>query len=392
MKFTTDIDNLNVILAVVGGAIVDKSSSPIMKGVKFSVNADRVVVETFNYGGERRQIAISAEDCRDGVGIVSHKQLSAIVAKLSGNSVTLEASSASKMLIRSGDYSGQIPGYDADDWVGEGYDDDADGVDIPFASAKILIDVGKAASSDESRPVLNHIMIRINKIALKAGTAEAYVLAATDGYRLSVYDHGTVSEDTVEVLVSKATTNGIARMASAMKATVFTMRIHKSLGRGSVEFRGADKILWGKITFSTSTDKFPNWNNIIPTDDIASRVVVCLPVALQRAVDRALTINESGDTGIIALTFNDAAIEVNRTTREGGASSEIVPLLVSQDTAFADPQGLTEITIGMNGKYLIDGLSIFDEPITVRVYTPTRPMKITWGKWRHVVMPMVLNR
>ncbi len=389
MRFTTTNDVLANVLSMVGGAIIKKTPTPILTGVKIEVQGDQAIVESFNYSGERRQIAFRVDKkAEDGVCVVNHERLSAIVGKLSSGNITL-ALGNNKLTIRSGDYTGTIQTYQIEDWLFSGTDTeefDGDGFSIDLPKPGLLATVGLAASSDESRPTLTNIMLRVSKEP--ESLVSDFVLAATDGYRLTTYQQGTVDGDKVEMLIPKVVANGIAKIASVLKQPA-TLRINEAYSRGQVYFEQAkEPLLWVKLTFSLSTDKFPNYESIVPPDNAATLTMLCSPIGLQGAIDRALTMVEDGNIGRVKLTFTQEKVLVERTT-EDGTSTESVSFLTDASAAFEDSPGVS-VLMGMSGKYLIEGLSIFDTLVTLRVTQPSRPLKLTNGDWTHVIMPMSL--
>ena len=103
MKLTTTNDVVSSALAMVAGAVIKKSTVPIMAGVKIAVEGDVAILETFNYSGERRRVAFTIDsNSVDGMCVVNHEQFSAIIAKLPGN-VTLSLK-GNDLIIRGGEH------------------------------------------------------------------------------------------------------------------------------------------------------------------------------------------------------------------------------------------------------------------------------------------------
>lgn len=386
MKLIVESDVLISCLAMVGGAVVEKTTVPIMTGVRISVQGKGVTLDTFNYSGESRQILFTADvETADGACVVNHKQFTAIIGKLNGR-VTLATVGNNKLSIKNGDYSGNLSTYPLDEWYApEQKDNGVDGeggFTLGLADPTILSLVGLAASSDESRPTLTNILLRVANPT--PPVVNDYLVAATDGYRLTVYQEGTVGDNKVEMLIPRNVSMSIAKIAATLKAKV-AITINGNYSRGMVVFtETTSPIQWAKLLFSTSLDRFPDYQAIIPNDNAAVVTMLCSPVALVHALDRALTMADG--IARVMLTLSETKIKIERES-ESGTSSETVPLLTDKDRGFEDTNETT-IVMGMSGKYFIDGLSIFSKPVTMRATQPMRPLKLSEGKWVHVVMPM----
>ena len=385
MKLTTTNDVVSSALAMVAGAVIKKSTVPIMAGVKIAVEGDVAILETFNYSGERRRVAFTIDsNSVDGMCVVNHEQFSAIIAKLPGN-VTLSLK-GNDLIIRGGEFTGKVSAYPIGDWHFTGAAAEMiDGYTLELPDPDVLAKVGMAASTDESRPTLTHIMLRVDFPTPEKITD--FILAATDGYRLTTYTNGNVGMGVVNMLIPRVAANGISKLASVFKSPA-VLHINHEHEKCVVEFAGAkEPLLWAKLDFSLGTDRFPNYEAIVPADNTATLTMLCSPLPLLAAVDRAVTFK--GDIDRVILTLSQSSIQVARSVDTGG-TDEIVPLMTDPSGAFSTDANIA-VKMGFSGKYLMEGLGIFPALVTLRVTQPTRPMKMTDGGWIHVLMPMMIS-
>ena len=386
MKLVVPNDVLAECLAIVGGAITKKSSVPIMAGVRILVDGKIVTVDAFNFSGEKRRIAFQADTAtEDGACVVNHEQLSAIVGKLRTR-ITLETKGKNKLAITGGEYSGTLSTFDADDWYATSTEseDENGGFTLAMTDPHILATVSQAASVDESRPTLTNVMLRVESPT--PPIVDNFTLAATDGYRLTLYQQGTLNTGkVVEMLLPRTVAVSIAKISSSLNASASLM-VNKDFTRGTVKFFDTvSPIQWAELKFSLSTDRFPAFETIIPSDGSATITMLCIPAGLISAIDRALTMSD--DIARVKLTLSPHEIKVERETLSG-VSSERVPLLSGDEKEF-DATADVSLVMVASGKYLMNGLSIFNKPVTIRATQPTRPLKLSEGNWTHVVMPMV---
>ena len=242
-------------------------------------------------------------------------------------------------------------------------------VDAPALSATIER-VAKAASRDETRPVLTGILV-----SLEDGTLR---MVATDSYRLSV------KESAVPGM------NG-----SAFEANV-PARALQELGRVVAETQPEsvaivtrdNQVVFvsGRVTLSSRLidGQFPNYRQLLP-ESYEHDVVIDKSELL--GVVRRVSLMAQRNAPL-RLRFEQGTVTLSAQTPDVGEASESVPVNYQGD----------ELEIGFNPQFLQDGLeSVGADEVRMRLISPLRPGLIEPAgegeedQFLYLIMPVRLN-
>jgi len=233
--------------------------------------------------------------------------------------------------------------------------------------AETVARVERSASRDETRPVLNGILISVSGTELR--------MVATDSYRLSVKET-KLAEDLgagFEVNVPARAMGELARLAQAAPDEAVAVGV----GQNQVVFK-----LGGVVLSSRLIDgQFPNYRQLIPDDAEHS-------LRLSRAeltdVVRRISLLAQKNTPL-HLSFSEGSLRISAETPDVGEASESLPV----------PFQGEQFDIGFNPDYLRDGLeSVGGEELVLKLISPLRPGLIESpepGEFVYLIMPIRLN-
>ena len=179
LSFTATRDAAVTVIQTVGRAVSSRSSVQILGGIHLRAEAGAVEVAATDMElALRARLDATVEG--EGAVVVPGRVLLDIIRVLPAGEITFsQVAGESTLAIVCGSAAFKVHTYDATDFPELPSPDEAEVFAIPRAPfLETLATVGKAASRDESRPVLTGILVRLS--------GERLVMAATDSYRLSV--------------------------------------------------------------------------------------------------------------------------------------------------------------------------------------------------------------
>jgi DNA polymerase-3 subunit beta len=237
--------------------------------------------------------------------------------------------------------------------------------------------VAFAAATEESRPVLTGVEMKLKD--------NRFTMAAADGFRLAVY-RGNAAQPVsseVSVIIPARTLNELNRVLGDQDEPVEMMM---TPAKGQVLFRVKSVEVVSQLLQGT----FPNYEQLIP-QKYQTRVVLDLQKLLRAA--RTAAIFARDGSGIIRLQMLRSG--------DGEPASKVVISARSeevgdnQDEVDTDDIEGGESRIAFNSRYLLDVLSVLERgKVALETTTPSSPgvFKPTESDdYVHVVMPMFVQ-
>jgi DNA polymerase-3 subunit beta len=223
--------------------------------------------------------------------------------------------------------------------------------------------VARAASRDESRPVLTGILVRFEGGKL--------VMAATDSYRLSVKETELSGGDAadLEAIVPARALTELGRIAQdSEELQVGVQENHVVFGTGDV---------W--LTTRRIDGQFPNYKQLLPE---TYEHEVKLPREEFLEVVRRTSVMAQRNSPI-RLRFADGEVTVSAQTQEVGEAKETLPVPFTGEP----------LEIGFNPEFLKDGLeSVETDEVALQLISSLRPglIRSEEENFAYLIMPIRL--
>ena len=363
LRITVSKDELVSALGVVARAVSTRTSVQILSGILLEAQADELRLAATDMELSMRATA-TAQLEGDGAIVLPGKTFADIARLLPGDEVAIEHKAAESVVhITSGSASYTLHMYNPEDFPRL---PELDAVQTFSVDRESLLEtihrVARAASRDESRPVLTGILVSF--------TGGKIVMAATDSYRLAVKEtelSGSAPE--LEAIVPSRALQELARIASSGETV--EVGVHENQVLFSTD--GA----W--LTTRRIDGQFPNYRQLLPE---AFEHELTIPrVELLEVVRRASVMIQRATP--LQLRFAEGELTVIARTHEVGESKESMPIGFTGDT----------LEIGFNADFLRDGLESMDgDDVRFKLISPLRPAVIQGegDDFTYLVMPIRL--
>ena len=367
MKFSVSQSSLATALSIVGKGMSGNSTIPLLSGIYIKADNGMLEFQTNNLTiSIRHKITANVEE--PGEVVVSGKLLTGIVKNLPDAAVTFEGGERT-LTITCLSSLFRLNTLDAKDW--------SEFPEVAFASAcelpsvilsEMANKVYKVTSKENSRPILQGVLLSAHDNTLR--------LVATDSYRLAMCETYAASESTVD------------DFSLIIPGTVF----HDVLTMPSM----TEKILIGttanQIVFSFGTTTYvsrktegtyPDYRQLLPKT-YATAVTVDTEQFLA-ALRRVATIATTMPIRRIDIDADGQMMKLSINTRDQGESTEYIPASVEGSS----------MALSLNHHYVAECLvSAPDrEKILIELQSPTLPTVFKSSdkiNYLYLVMPSLL--
>jgi DNA polymerase-3 subunit beta len=370
MKLSVLQENLAKGLATASHSVASRVQLPVLSNVLLTTDRGRLKLSAtdletgINYW-------LGAKVSREGTISIPAKVLTEFVASLPVEKVELETKENS-LLISCGNYQAEFNGLAATEFPripsvkGK--------PDLTFAASDLIEAINQvalAAAQDEGRPVLTGVLFLVK--------GKHLILAATDGYRLS--------------LKKLPTTKGIIESKELKKGLIIPARtlieLARTAGEGEKENIGltitkeANQAIFStpdiEIVSRLIEGKYPDFEKIIPEK---GKTNVAIDVAeLTRAV-RVAAIFAREAANVVRFKIDKKGIEITANTAQVGRNVARVEAKVNGP----------ESKIAFNSRYLLDLLGIINsEQINLEMSGALKPGVFTCTvdqSFLHIIMPV----
>jgi DNA polymerase-3 subunit beta len=367
-------ENLQRGLSTVGRAVATRSTLPITANVLLATDGGRLKLAATDL-----DISIStwigAKIDEEGATTVPSRLISDFVSSLPPTTVSLEIPERGRqMRLECARNESTINAMDAEDFpritaFREGVSIELD----PRATRRAIERVEFAAASDDSRPVLTGVQVKVDGKQLTLASADGFRLAKAD------IDLDPAPAENLEVIVPARALRELSRLIGDSTEPV-SMRVNQQ--RTQVLFEMVDTELVAQLIQGT----FPNYSQLIPTDYTTKCTVdveefkreTRIPAIFARDGSGIVRLQmQPGNGGPGKLTVSARADEVGDNIGEMDAS-------VEGDAS----------RIAFNSRYLQDVLNALSGEVALEMTTPAsqgvfRPTNER--DYVHVVMPMFVQ-
>ena len=343
LRATCARDDLANALGIVARGLSSRSAVQVLTGILLQVEEEKLMLAATDMEVSLR-VSVSGEVRGDGAVVVPGRLLTDLARLLPDETVSLSYEMGDGILtIASGSYSSRVNVFSADDFPRlPALDASLHTIAAP-ALLGTIEKVARAASRDESRPVLTGILVRFE--------GDTLIMAATDSYRLAVKETSLgESGPELDAIIPARALQELARLAAGTEEV--SLGVHEN----HVIFGVGD--VW--LTSRRIDGQFPNYKQLLP--EAFELEVTTLREPLLNVVRRAAVMAQRNAP--LRLRFEEGELTVSAQSQDVGEARESLQL----DYA-GEP-----LEIGFNPDFLRDGLeAVGGETVQLKLINPLRP-------------------
>jgi DNA polymerase III subunit beta len=364
VKITCAKEELTQALSVVGRAVSTRAAVQVLGGVLLRASDGRMELSATDMELSLR-LSVDAEVEGGGAVVAPGRLLVDLARLLPENEVVLEHRPEQGVLeVTCGPASYKLNTYSAEDFPKL---PDVEGAQTFSVDSSAFLEtvsrVARAASRDESRPVLTGVLVRFEGGKL--------IMAATDSYRMSVKETdlsgGTASE--LEAIVPARALTELSRVAQdSGELRIGVQENHVVFGAGDV---------W--LTTRRIDGQFPNYKQLLP--ETFEHEVALPREEFLEVVRRASVMAQRNSP--LRLRFAEGEVTVSAQTQDVGEAKESLPVPFTGEP----------LEIGFNPDFLRDGLeSVESDEVALRLISPLRPglLHAEAEDFSYLIMPIRL--
>lgn len=376
MKVTVLQENLARGLSIVSRAVSPRSTLPVLANVLIATDEGRLRLSATNLEmGITCWIGAKIEE--EGSTTVPARTFADLVSTLPDSQVNLTLDPRTQTLtVRSGPSTNDIKGIDAQEFPPLPVPDFGQAVQINVADFKEMVhQVAFAASTDEARPVLMGVLVKVD--------GETITMAAADGFRLSVRK-ATLSSPMVQPLQAIIPARALSELARIASDGDQVIQMVLPKGRGQVVFRVKDVELVSQLIDGT----YPDYQQIIPRS-YKSRTLVSTASLLKACKQAEIFAREGSNVVRMNIrgggSLEPGEVEISAHSEETGSNETIVEATVDG----------VPLLIAFNVKFLREVLEVIKTPnVAIETTAPNAPgviKPVGEDSFLHVIMPMHLG-
>lgn len=329
------LENLNK----VSKAISTKNLIPILSGIKFDLTKEGltltasdndITIQTF-IPADNKEMEIEKE----GSIIIQGKYVLDIVRKLPDEFINIEVIDELKILIYAENSEFNLNGINQKEYPNVALENSKNFVKINTKLFKTIINqTAFATSTDESRPILTGINIKITGVILEC--------SATDSYRLAKKQAklNEIAGETYNIIVPG---KNIVEFMKILNEGNEELEIH--IFSNKVLFKQNNLLFQSRLV----SGNYPNVNNLIPSDSFLK--ITANLSNLYDVIDRASILTSDKEKNIVTLETNKNLLIVRSSSAEIGRVEEKMNITKDNEE---------EIKISFSAKYMMDALRSFE--------------------------------
>jgi DNA polymerase-3 subunit beta len=368
MKVTTPREALFAQLQTVTRAASTRSAVQALSGVQLQAREGAIELRATDMEIGLR-VPLEGEVVRDGAVVLPARLLVDVVRALPGDRVTLEFRPAEQDVeIVAGSATFHIRTLRLEDFPPFPEAEGDERVEMPGAAfVETVLKVARAASRDETRPVLTGILV--------TAAGEELRMVATDSYRLSVKETQLESplQGSFEANVPARALQELTRIVQHGAAEQLTVAVRSN----QVVFEAAGVVLSSRLI----DGQFPNVRQLLP--EAFEHELQLAGAEISDVVRRISLLAQKNAP--LRLAFAEGELTVSARTPDVGEASETLPV----------PFQGEPLEIGFNPEFLRDGLEAIESgDVLLKLISPLRPGLIEAADgsgFQYLLMPIRLN-
>jgi len=352
MKFTITRERLQEGLSAVANAVPTKTTLPVLSNIQVEALEGGI-----RLSGTDLDIAVStvvpAEVDAQGAVTLPARKLVEIVRELPSAAIRIAAAGEQRVNLECGRSRFKLLGIPRDEFPTFPVVQFEDAWKVTSADLQKLIGhVAFAASTEESRPILNGVLWELRKDQMR--------MVATNGHRLARMDVAVTGQgEASDFIVPPKALDQVRRLFGSADE-VEIARSENHLG-----FRAGQTYVFTRLI----EGPYPNYEQVIPRDN--DRVAVVDKQALASAL-RRVGVVASDQTHRVRLGFSGGALKFTVSTPDLGEAHD--EMAVSYD---GEP-----LEIGFNANYLLEILKFMPtDEVRVTMKAPERAATLEPAGW-----------
>ncbi len=377
MKVSVLQENLAHGLSIVSRAVAPRSTLPVLGNILVATDEGRLRLSATNLElGITCWIGAKIEE--EGSTTVPARTFTDLIGTLPPDQVHMDLSVRTQtMNVRCGSTNTDLKCIDAQEFPPMPVPDLESAIQIDVGTFKEMVQqVAFAASTDEARPILTGVLVKVE--------GSQIVMASADGFRLSVRTaelEAPVEQALTAVIPARALSE-LARIAGDGKEPI---RMSLMPQNGRVIFRTNDTELVSQLI----EGQFPDYEQIIPRS-YQTRTVLSTPAFLKACKQAEIFAREGSLIARLNISPGESemvpgTVEISGQSEETGSSQTVV------DASIEGPP----ILIAFNVRFLREALDVIKTPnVALETTANTSPgvlRPVGNNDFVHVIMPMNLG-
>jgi DNA polymerase III subunit beta len=363
LKITCSREELVRQLSIVSRAASTRTTVQVLAGILLRAEDGKLQLAATDMELSLRTSLDAGVDT-EGAVVVPGKLLVDLARLLPGDEVSIEHRQGEGVVeIVSGSASYRVHTYNAEDFPRL---PELSGTELATIDAEALLatatKVGRAASRDESRPVLTGILVRFE--------GENLIMAATDSYRLAVKETSmSTPGPELDAIVPARALLELARVSQGAS------ELQLGVQENQVLF-ASDGVL---LTTRRIEGQFPNYRQLLPE---SFEHEVALPREELLDVVRRVAVMAQRNAPL-RLRFAEGELTVSAQTQDVGEGRETMPAAYTGEA----------LDIGFNPEFLRDGIeSVEGDELRLKLISPLRPAVLQGAAedFSYLIMPIRL--
>ena len=345
MKVVCDGLDLSVATSQVIKAISNKTTNPILEGIKIVTEGDSIKLSATDL-----ELAIEknirADVKEEGEVVIPGKFFSDFIRKLTNEKITLETNDKNQLKMVYTDSESLIQCYNSMEFPNLRIDSEGNYFEITQKDFKILINRTIFSTAvDDTRPILKGCCFEIGKEKINS--------IALDGYRLAYVTKPLVSSNIeTSIVVPAKSLNEIWKFLEDSDE-VIKVYIQKNFLTVDVDST--------KIITRLIEGDFINYNQIIPKDFTTTLFIN--KTVFEEAIERTSVLSRVDKNNLVRFDIKDKVLTLSSNSDIGNIKENIGISLKGND-----------LTVAFNSRYFSECLrTISDEAIKICFNTPSSP-------------------
>ena len=364
MKIRCNREHLADRLAQAARAASTRANLQSAAHVRLTAESSEVPVELAATDLEMTlRVPLDADVEQSGSVLLPAKIAPELIRALNGETVELSAEADGRVLVSAGSSSYTLYGLPVDEFPQlPEIDHEQDFETDSAVFADVVGRIKRAASRDESRPVLTGALVRFE--------SDRITMAATDSYRLAVAEAPLTKAppEAIEAIIPIKALEEVVRIAGSAGA------LSVAIGEGLVTF-GIDGI-W--LSVRRIEGQFPNFMALKP-DGVEQSATIAKDELLEVVRRVGIVVRQNTP---VRVELAPGQLSLQARTADVAEGAESIPVAAT---------GTETIEIGFNHEFLRDGIeSVPGDEVKVSLISSLRPalLESVDGAFWYVIMPI----